>query len=539
MHLIGVDVGTGSVRAGVFDQHGTLLGHGLNAIEIWREPGQIVEQSSDDIWRAVAGSVKDAMREAGIGASAVAGIGFDATCSLVLLDSQFLPLAVGPSEDPQRNIIVWMDHRAEEQAALINATEHSVLDYVGRRISPEMQTPKLLWLKRNRPQTYRKAAHFLDLADYLTFRATGALTRSNCTVTCKWTYLAHDRAWSNDYFARIGLEDLAEDNYQRIGTDIVEPGTPVGNGLCAAAATELGLREGTPVGAALIDAHAGALATLGGLDGKGREIDPTRHMALIMGTSACCIAIDRKRRFVNGVWGPYFSALVPGFWLAEGGQSAAGAALNHLMRMHPAFANLSRQAEGDVFHALEHDIMAKTEHVSEAALLANDLHVMPDLLGNRSPFAEPDARGLVCGLDLSEDRESLAKLYVASLCGLSYGIGQVADALQNGGYEIEAIVVSGGASHSPLVRQILADATGRVIKVPRTAEPVLLGSAMLGAAASRTYPTLEAAMRAMAATTGEEQPDSAMSAFHARKRHVFEAMQAMERQARTLMSAHP
>ncbi len=538
MHFIGIDVGTASVRAGIFDAHGNLLGSARSAIEIWQAPGQIVEQSSQDIWRSVCASTAEAMAIAKIGAETVAGIGFDATCSLVVLDPDFAPVAIGPSNDPRRNIIVWMDHRAEQEAAEINATGHPVLDYVGGRISPEMQTPKILWLKRHKPTAYRQAAHFIDLADYLTFRATGALTRSICTVTCKWTYLAHEKAWTTDYFTRIGLEDLAREGYRRIGTEFASPGTPIGGGLSDTAASALGLRPGTPVGAALIDAYAGALATLGGRDTTGKPADPTRRMALIMGTSACCIALATKPLFVDGVWGPYFSALVPGFWLAEGGQSAAGAALDHLIRQHPAFAGLAQETGGAVLPALEKEITALYHQLSEAARLATALHVMPDLLGNRSPFAEPEARGVICGLDLADDRASLCKLYVAVLCGLSYGIGQIADALEARGYVIDDIVVSGGASHSTLVRQIMADATGRTISVPKTQEPVLLGSAILAATAAGTYPTLIAAMQAMAATAQQDLPlDGPIRDFHARKRRVFLAMQHMEREARAMMLA--
>src|SRR5260370_8144618 len=150
-----------------------------------------------------------------------------------------------------------MDHRAAEQAGAINATRDEVLDFVGGAISPEMQTPKLLWLRQHLPRAYASVGHFLDLTDYLTWRATDSLARSVCTVACKWTYLAHERRWSDAFFRRIGLGDIADDGYLRVGTEIVDPGTALAQGLTAAAAAALGLRAGTPVGAGLIAAHAG------------------------------------------------------------------------------------------------------------------------------------------------------------------------------------------------------------------------------------------------------------------------------------------
>src|SRR4029079_14641706 len=100
---------------------------------------------------------------------------FDATCSLVAVGRGGAPISLSRSGDPDRNIIVWMDHRAVAEADEINGGEHAVLRYVGGRISPEMETPKLLWLKRHLPEQYQAAAHFFDLSDYLAWRATGSL----------------------------------------------------------------------------------------------------------------------------------------------------------------------------------------------------------------------------------------------------------------------------------------------------------------------------------------------------------------------------
>ncbi|MDU1690642.1 MAG: FGGY family carbohydrate kinase, partial [Bradyrhizobium sp.] len=201
--FIGVDVGTTSTRAGIFDQAGRLLAAARHPIRTWHEAGDVVEQSSDDIWRACCASVKAALAEAAIAPELIKGIGFDATCSLVVLDRQGAPVTVSSSGDPTRNVIVWMDHRALSEARDINATKDEVLRYVGGSISPEMEMPKLLWLKRHLRTSFDGAGHFFDLADFLTWRATGAVARSMCTVTCKWNYLAHEARWSADYFHRI------------------------------------------------------------------------------------------------------------------------------------------------------------------------------------------------------------------------------------------------------------------------------------------------------------------------------------------------
>lgn len=536
--FIGVDVGTASARAGLFDAQGKLLATARHPIAIWHEAGDIVEQSSCDIWNACAHAVREAMTIAGLPASAIAGIGFDATCSLVLLDAQARPVTVSASGDPARNVIVWMDHRATPQAQRINQTGDDVLRYVGGIISPEMQTPKLLWLKEHLPASYAGASHFFDLADYLTFRATGSTARSICTVTCKWTYLGHERRWSDAYFERIGLSELAADGHARIGAEIVEPGTPLAGGLNDQAAADLGLLPGTPVGASLIDAHAGGVGTIGG---RGQGDEPARlqdRLAYIMGTSACIMATTSKPHFLPGIWGPYFSAMVPGLWLNEGGQSAAGAGIDQLVRSHPAFAEASAAAKAaglGLLDFLEQRAVARFTHTAHAARLARDIHVLPEFLGNRSPHADPQARAVIAGLDLDDSIDSLERLFVAGLCGLAYGLADVIDAMRSRGLRCGMMVMSGGASRSRLVRQIMADTTGLVVALPTTPEPVLLGAAMLGAVAGKAYPSIADAMGAMSGIGERTAPTPELAEFHAAKRRISALLRDVDRASRMIM----
>jgi D-ribulokinase len=481
--FVGIDVGTSSARAGIFDEKGRLLATARHPITLWHEAGCIVEQSSSEIWAACAASVRTAMSEAAVPASAIKGIGFDATCSLVVVDAAGNPLTVSTSGDERRNVIVWMDHRAIAEARRVNETRDEVLRYVGGSISPEMEIPKLLWLKRHLPSTYRSAGHFFDLADYLSFRATGSTVRSICTLACKWNFLAHEQRWSGGYFERVGLADLASENYAKIGKQIVAPGTPLGAGLTNSAAYDFGLLEGTPVGASLIDAHAGGVGTIGGGGTPGEPVDVCRRLAYIMGTSACIMATTSEPCFVPGVWGPYYSGMVPGFWLNEGGQSAAGAAIDHLVRSHPAYDETVAAAHAagtDILAFLERRIVSCAKTPGEAALFARDIHVLPEFLGNRSPFADPDSRAIVAGMDLDADIGSMERLFVAGLCGLAYGLADVVEAFRSHGVQSDMMVISGGAGRSSLVRQIMADTTGLTVAVPDTQEPVLLGSAMLG-----------------------------------------------------------
>jgi D-ribulokinase len=538
--FIGVDVGTTSARAGIFDSKGALLSTARHPIALWRETGDVVEQSSDDIWSACASAVRAAMENAELAPASIGGIGFDATCSLVVLDRAGGPLAVSPTGGARRNVIVWMDHRAIAEARRINEIGHEVLRYVGGVISPEMQTPKILWLKEHLPETYHAAGHFFDLSDFLTFRATGSSARSMCTLTCKWTYLAHENRWSESYFERIGLSELLTEKGKKIGTEIVEPGTPIGEGLTEEAARELGLLPGTPVAASLIDAHAGGIGTVGGRSADGEVVNIPERLAYIMGTSACIMASTAEPSFVPGVWGPYFSGMVPGLWLNEGGQSAAGAGIDHLVQSHPAHARAETAAQAagqSLLKFLEQRALARFAEAGEAALLARDVHVLPEFLGNRSPHADPDARAMIMGLNLDDDIESLERLFVSGLCGLAYGLADVVDAMRRQGIACDMMVISGGASRSMLVRQIMADTTGLTVALPKTSEPVLLGAAMLGAVAGKAYASIPDAMQAMSDIGELTRPTSArMAGFHKVKRAIYARMRELDRESRTAMA---
>ncbi|WP_322102577.1 FGGY-family carbohydrate kinase [Paraburkholderia sp. J41] len=531
-YAIGVDVGTGSARAGIFDSRGRMVGAAKRDITVFHESGAIVEQSSTEIWRAVCDSVKDALAQAGVAAEQVAGIGFDATCSLVVLGEGGRPLPVGPSENAERDIIVWMDHRALAQAERINATNHDVLRFVGGKISPEMETPKLLWLLEHRPAVFAAAWQFFDLADYLTWRATGDLARSTCTVTCKWTYLAHERRWDESYFRTVGLGVLADEQFARIGQNIVEPGTPLGQGLTPQAAGQLGLRAGTPVATGVIDAHAGGIGTVGA---QGR---PEACLAYVFGTSSCTMTTTRDPVFVPGVWGPYFSAMVPEAWLNEGGQSVAGAAIERLVAMHPHAHEAARRAarEGQPLPAMLAALAAQTaggEGLSGAIRLAEGLHVVPEFLGNRAPFADPHARAVIAGLSMETGVESLVALYVAGIASIGYGLRQIIEVQARSGAPIEQIVISGGAGRQDLVRQLLADATGKPVLATAAEEPVLLGAAMLGGVAGGLYVDVRTAMAAMSQIEKVYAPASGeIAARHEARYRAFTQLQDVARAIR-------
>jgi FGGY-family pentulose kinase len=539
-YFIGCDIGTGSARVGIFSSDGQMLAVHSEDIKIWRPRPDYVEQSSEDIWSAFCTSTKIALGKSGIKSEQVKGIGFDATCSLVVLDKEDKPVTVSPDSNDQQNIIVWMDHRAIQEAEYINQTQHEVLQYVGGKISPEMQTPKLLWLKRNMPETWRRGARFFDLADYMVYRSTGEDVRSVCTTTCKWTYLAHESdkgsknvgTWNDSYFKRVGLEEVTEQNYRRIGNRVREVGAAVGNGLTVEAAEETGLPPNTPVAVSIIDAHAGGIGLLG-IDLKLRDqksLNLDDRLALIGGTSSCHMAVSQDPRFIEGVWGPYYSAMLPGFWLNEGGQSATGSLIDHIIFSSKESIELQAEAarkEKTVYEVLndEIDMMAEEEGLEDVGMLTGQLHILPYFHGNRSPRANPNLKGGISGLRLSATRKDLALQYLSVVQAIAYGTRHIIEEMNRKGYSIQRIMATGGGTKNELFLKQHADICGCRITLPEVPEAVLLGSAILGATASGHFSSVFEGMSRMARAGQDINPvKERVARYHDAKYKVFHKM---------------
>ncbi|WP_439616030.1 FGGY-family carbohydrate kinase [Shinella sp.] len=481
--IVAVDIGTGSARAGVFDRSGTLLGRSEHPIAMRRPSPDHAEHDSENIWQAVCISLKAALAVAGVAAARIAALGIDATCSLVVRDRQGQPLAVSGGEEARWDTIVWLDHRALKEADICTATKHPVLAHSGSVMSPEMEMPKLMWLKRHRPEQWAKTGFFFDLADFITWRATGSNARSRCTMTGKWNYLAHEeKPWSESFLQAIGLEDLRERG------SLPEETLPVGQSigrLTADAARDLGLDTDCVVATGLIDAYAGTFGVLGPFAGQPEKLE--RQLALIGGTSSCIVAFSREKKFGFGMWGPYYEAVLPGWWLVEGGQSATGALLDHIVRLH--------SAGGEPSAANHARIVARIREMQqeEGEAFADRLHVLPDFHGNRSPLADPHALGVISGLALDASFDGLCRLYWRTSVAIALGIRHILDKLGDCGYVLDTLHVTGGHVRNPLLMELYRDVTGCRVVVADTNDAVLLGTAMVAAVAGGLYADLPAA----------------------------------------------
>ena len=464
IYYIGIDVGTQSVRSSIVTE-GQTVSTATNPLTVYNPKPDHYEQSCDEIWDGIVSTFAKLKESVSPEVwSNVRGIGCDATCSMVVCDKHGNPLSISASGTPGRTCLLWMDHRATTQTKLINEScqTHYPLRYVGGKFSPEQQPPKLMWIRENLPHVWSEAGHFFDLADWLTFKLTGSAIRSECTVTCKWGYVRSLGGWSKEFLSSIGLSDLV--SLEKIGDKVITVGSCVGE-VNEDIASELNVSTETIVAVPMIDAHVGTLAML-----QYSSDEISESLGIISGTSSCVMGLCKLQTCIPGVWGPYQDVVVPGMWLYEGGQTAAGSSLDHIIRSHSAYA------PDMTYEKLNNDLMLLADSEHEVHTLTKDMHIQPDLHGNRSPLALPWLRGTIFGLNLSSDYTNLLHIYLATIQGLCCGIMMIIEAMVAKGLQFSQIVMCGGLAANSLYIRTLASVTRLPIVVPNETNLMCVGS---------------------------------------------------------------
>lgn len=432
MLISAVDVGSARARAAVFAADGRLLARASHGFSTQNGPDGQSGYDFAEIWQAVADALIQARQMAGAAPGDVTALAFDATCSLYIDSPGFAP-----------DIIAWHDHRATAEAVEFGATGHALAALAGGKVSPEMQTPKLMWLARHRPDIWAGLRAVRDLGDQLSFAATGQPVRSLCAMAAKWPYIAGAGGWQLDLLDRLGLAGLPRQG------QVVSPGAPIGP-LTPEAADRLGLTTDCQVAAGLIDAFAGALGAAPDMP------------VLIAGTSNCVMAQGVAQR--PAVWGPYPDAILPGQAVSEGGQSATGALLDRIRQAYP-----QPQTHGQIIARLRPD----------QAEPGAGIHVLPDIKGSRTPFADPLMRGVIHGATLDHSPAALDALYWRAAVGIALGTRQVIEHM--GLNAPDRLAMAGGQARAPLLRQLYADVTGAEIHW-QPEDAVLRGTAIAAAA---------------------------------------------------------
>lgn len=516
VYLLGIDVGTESVRAGVFTPGGQAMGlHAVATTLSHPRPGW-GEQDPDEWWSSLVAAVRGALAASGVAAEAVAGIASDCTASTVV--------AVDADGRHLRPAIMWMDVRGGDQARRMTQVEHPARRVNAGGTAPvpaEWFPPKALWLKEHEPQVYQRARYLAEATDWLTHRLTGRWTASaNCaSLKAYW-----DREWPADFYARIGLDDLVG----KLPVDVLALGAQVG-GLTPAAAQELGLRAGTPVAQGGCDAFVGQI-------GLG-VVQPGR-MALIAGSSHVLIGQSDQPVSGRGFFGGFVDAVVPGQETVEGGGASTGSVLRWFVEGFCGEVVAAAEAAGrDPYDVLN-------ERARAVPPGSDGLIVCDYWQGNRTPFVDPDARGMIWGLTLSH---TPIHVYRAVQEGVCYGTAHTLRAMAQAGFGVGGLVMSGGVTNSPDWVQLHADVTGVPITLTKVTDSVVLGAAILAAAGAGLYPSVTEAVAAMVHDARVVEPDPQLhdeyrfyvDAYAETLPRMAEPMHAMVRRVASSPSAGP
>ncbi len=504
-YTIGVDFGTESGRAVLVDvadgrQLATAVHPYRNGVIDVRLPldGRDVRlppdwalQDPDDYLDVFRRAIPAVLRESGVGASQVIGIGIDFTaCTMLPARADGTPLASVPElrANPHAWVKLWKHHAAQPEADRINevarATAQPWLDRYGGKISSEWFLSKALQILDEAPEVYAAADRLIEAADWVVWRLTGKETRNACAAGYKAMWSKRDGFPNSAYFAALDprLADVVDTRMRR---DVRLAGERAG-GLTAETAAWTGLLPGTAVAIANVDAHVAVPAAT--------VLEPGR-MVMIMGTSTCHMVLGERERIVPGMCGYVEDGIIPGYFGYEAGQSCVGDHFAWLVeRLVPEALCLEARGRGLDLHALLQEKAARLAP-GESGLLALDWWN-----GNRSGLVDAELGGVLLGMSL---QTSADEIYRALIEATAFGTRVIIEAFEAHGVPVREIVAAGGlADKSPLTMQIYADVTDRPFHLSGSDQTPALGSAMFGAVAAGPaaggWATIEEASRAMA-----------------------------------------
>jgi L-ribulokinase len=480
-YAAGLDFGTESVRAVLADvRDGRIVGIASHtyARGVISErlpegdqplPPDYALQHPQDWLDSAGRACRAAIAKSGIDPQQVIGVGVDFTsCTMLPALADGTPLCLVPrfAATPPAWPKLWKHHGAKDETDRINevatARKEPWLDRYGGSVGIEWFFPKILETLRAAPDVYAATEVWLEAGDWFVWQLTSGLfpacraaelTRSTCQAGYKAQWNSDTGYPSPDFFAAVNpaMKDLVA---TKMPGRLAAPGMSAG-GLTTSAAQLLGLAPGTPVSAAIIDAHAG-------VPGAGVAGDGT--MVLVMGTSSCHMLNGSTQQFATGIAGIVKDGILPGSFGYETGQASVG----------------------DAFAWLAETFGRSHEELNRLAAAmppgSNGVIALDWLNGCRTPLMDARLSGAFVGLTLGTRPE---QMYRALLEATAFGVRWIVDTLRDANVPVERFVASGGLpTKSPLLMQIYADVLNAEIRLAESDQSVALGAAILGCLAA-------------------------------------------------------
>lgn len=509
--MLGIDFGTLSARALLVDAdtgeevaeavheyaHGVIEETLPNDRK--RLPPETALQHPGDYLDSMERAVRRVMRDSGVNATQVLGIGTDFTsCTVLPTRADGTPLCLDKrwQKNPHAWVKLWKHHAAQPEADRINEAgakrNEFFLRAYGGRYSSEWFFSKLLETANHAPEVYRAAERYIEAGDWIVWQLTGQERRclSAAGFKAMWIYpekAAQGSNGSSDSFAYPSPEFLRSLNpliADAVQTKLRGPLWKLGSnagGLSRTMAARLSLREGTPVAVGNIDAHVAVPAC--GVTTAGK-------LVMILGTSTCHLLLGDTRQDVEGMCGVVRDGVVNGTWGYEAGQAGVGDLFAWYMAhgVPNSVHNEARKLRKSVYELMEQ--RASALKPGESGLLALDWWN-----GCRSVLMDSGLSGLLLGATLGTRPH---EIYRALIEATAFGTRKIIEAFTNKGVAIDELFACGGlAQKNPLLLQIYADVTGRPIKVAASQQTCALGAAMHGALAAGLYTDMKQAAKKM------------------------------------------
>ena len=458
--------------------------------------------------------VKAAMAESGISAEAVIGIGVDFTaCSILPIKADGTPISQIPGfeNNPHAYVKMWKHHAAQPYADRVNALAKERNEAFLQKydaISSEWLIPKVMQLMAEGPEVYAQTDKIIEAGDWIVMLLTGKDSRNSCAAGYKGQY---DPAtgYMNKAFLKALDPRLEHIEAEKLGK-VVPSGMPVG-GLTEEYARLLGLKAGTAVAAATIDAHA-AVPAVG--------IANPAQMLMIMGTSTCHMMLDDKEVCFKGLCGVVKDGIIPGFYGYEAGQCAVGDIFQWVIDeiVPKKYFDAAGKAGMDIF-AYMSKLAGESRDESVVALDWWN--------GCRSPLMDAGLKGVISGLTL---KTTAVDIFKAAVEATAFGTKRIIEAFEHSGVAVDSLYACGGiATKNPYIMQVYADVTGKPISIAASAEAVAHGSAVFGALAAGKakggYDDVAEAIGKMSCGySGRYEPNPAKQEIYAEKYAKYLAM---------------
>jgi len=497
-HVIGIDFGTLSARALLLDtatgeeKASAVMDYPRGVMEHAMPDGRALERGSAlqdpaDFSDVLAPLIGRVLADASLTAGDVAGLGIDfTTCTMLPLDRNLRPLCHDPrfAAEPHAYVRLWKHRTAQPQADAITALARERgegwLSYYGGRISAEWMLPKILQTLDQAPEVFAATYRFFEGGDYLSLLLTGKESHSRSFTDLKANHAPDIGFPSSDFLSALhpALADL-------YGTRLSDRVDAVGR--CAGRLNERGaaltsLPVGTPLAMPVLD--AGAAMPACGITGEG-------DLLMILGTSGVLQINHRRCLPVSGICGCMKEGLLPDYYTYEAGLSAVGDVFDWFVSSClPASYTDEAKRRGISPHAYLTEL-SQDEPVGASGLLCLDW-----LCGNRSVLNDADLSGMILGLTLKTRPE---QIYRALIEATAFGMKRACAAYEEAGIPIRRILAAGGIAHkNGMLMQIYADVLGREILLPESRQASARGCCIYAAHAAGLYPTLHAAISALA-----------------------------------------